>query len=462
MGELKAEHVLVLLVAVSLVSLAIGYEVGFDDAGGLPDGLPFPVSNHPGIDIDDPLTPSQKIVDEIDYILGHTNSTHYEHHPALGANISRAEGIYDTDCSGYVDYVLNLTVPTWYDAITYYGDGERPLAEDLYGFFAQAQPERGWTRVRKMADAEPGDLLAYKHPIHDPNTGHVVFIHSHPEPSMVNDGEYWVWVSDSTASHHGEDPRETTGNGVGRGKMWFGVDHDGRPIYFRWSSVDGERLYYPISIARATEEGASIPGADRIANRAEYIVHMERLTAYWHHTIIQESEYVYITDCSGLVDYILKTEEPGLYSMIEFDESAESRPLAHDYYETFANAGATAQAGEWSRVARLQDARSGDILAYKHAEATDGSTGHVMVVDSTPQASTENDNEYWVWVIDSALSGHGDDTRDTDEDNVRFKEGVGRGKVWFGVDSSGAPTYYRWSSSDGNEHHEQIAIGHPN
>jgi hypothetical protein len=101
-----------------------------------------------------------------------------------------------------------------------------------------------------MADAMPGDVLAYKHPVHDPNTGHVMFIYSVPEASTVNPGEFWVWVSDSTASHHGDDPRQASGNGVGKGRMWFGVDAHGLPVYYRWSSVDGEIHHKSIAIGR--------------------------------------------------------------------------------------------------------------------------------------------------------------------------------------------------------------------
>ncbi|MFH0815336.1 MAG: hypothetical protein V1934_00760 [Methanobacteriota archaeon] len=456
------EVVVTLVIVASVVSLAIGYEVGYDDATET-SGLPLPVqSAHPGNGIDDPVPPSKRIVDEIGYILNHTTSTNYEHHPALGANISRAGGIYNTDCSGYVDYVLNLTVPAWYDAISYYDAGERPLAEDLYGFFAQARPERGWTRIRKMADAQPGDVLAYKHPIHDPNTGHVMFVYSTPEPSTVNDNEYWVWVSDSTASYHGDDPRKDIGDGVGKGKMWFGVDHDGRPVYFRWSSVDGEQLYYPISIARATQANDTlVPSADRVANRAEYVVHMQQLTVYWHHTIIQEEDFAYIADCSGFVDFVLNRELPGHYAQIAFDQNNESRPLAQDYYDYFASLGAGNSTAAWSRVAEMKDARPGDIIAYKHDPPSEGSTGHVMIIDSTPQPS-DTPGQYWVWVIDSALSGHGDDTRDTDDDNVRFTDGIGRGKMWFGVDGEGGPSYYRWSAVDGETHAVPLAIGRPN
>jgi hypothetical protein len=117
-GSVPIEWVVAMVIVASVVFLAIGYETGIGDSNGnMPaDELPLE-SPHPGNGIDDPTPPSRKIVDEISFILNNTNSTRYEHHPSLGANISRSGGIYNTDCSGYVDYVLNLAVPTWHGAI---------------------------------------------------------------------------------------------------------------------------------------------------------------------------------------------------------------------------------------------------------------------------------------------------------------------------------------------------------
>ena len=72
-----------------------------------------------------------------------------------------------------------------------------------------------------------------------------------------------------------------------------------------------------------------------------------------------------------------------------------------------------------------------------------------MVAWSFPDDESENEDEFSIYVIDSSGSGHDDDTRKTDRDNVFDEEGIGKGKMWFGNKDRNRPVYYRWSEYNG-------------
>jgi hypothetical protein len=143
---------------------------------------------------------------------------------------------------------LEQVAPAHYRQIPYQRHG-RPLARDFYAYFTSL-PTRdraeigGWCRVEQLAQAQRGDILAYKYTPQvrqiKGTTGHVLIIFSRPQ--KLENGEYVVLVVDSTRSAHGDDTRrEGHEAGVGCGKMWFGTDANGRPIYYRWSGPAAPR-----------------------------------------------------------------------------------------------------------------------------------------------------------------------------------------------------------------------------
>ncbi len=89
------------------------------------------------------------------------------------------------------------------------------------------------------------------------STGHVMIAWS--PPVITSKKEYAVYVTDSASSGHGRDTRraghrkcedagflsckccpEDVINGIGKGRMWYGVNpKDKRPVYYRWSHSGG-------------------------------------------------------------------------------------------------------------------------------------------------------------------------------------------------------------------------------
>src|SRR4051812_49004227 len=108
-------------------------------------------------------TATRAVHDEAMRILDSIKSTEYRHK----TSIDEKKGAYYCDCSAFVGYVLNRTVAK-NDAKGPFHDGrKKPLARDYEIGFAKA-PEKadgkgGWQQVGRVADALPGDVIAWRH-----------------------------------------------------------------------------------------------------------------------------------------------------------------------------------------------------------------------------------------------------------------------------------------------------------
>jgi len=201
----------------------------------------------------------------------------------------------------------------------------------------------------------------------------------------------------------------------------------------------------------ANAKPASAP-PDRIVAELHRMLANVRLTEYAHTTRVDEVKGEYVFDCSGLACYVLRRQLPEHYRNIPMAKK-RPRPLAVDFYQCFA-AAPTGEAGRdgWRRIARLSDARPGDIIAWRSAAPrAGGSTGHVVIVDDQPVIAANG--EIRVAVIDSTSSRHGSDTRKPGQ------TGLGRGTMWFAVDGEGKPTGCRWGSPKHQLRTRDIAIG---
>jgi hypothetical protein len=187
--------------------------------------------------------------------------TKYQHR----TQIDEKTGEYYCDCSGFVGYVLNRTVGK--DGTGALGDGrERPLAMHYEQFFAKApakapspnplpkgegsKDEARWQRIERLADARPGDVIAWRHEVPKPgNTGHVVIVDQ--RPVLEPDGLVRVVFIDSTTRPMFDDSRPKGTSGIGRATMWFKIDDAGRPVAHIRGARDSAPKAEAISIGRA-------------------------------------------------------------------------------------------------------------------------------------------------------------------------------------------------------------------
>lgn len=216
------------------------------------------------------LNPSQVIFLEAQRIMANLKSSLYEH----TTTVDEANGIYNLDCSGLVGYVLRYALNTHYtpiDAAKIAGT-TRPLATDFYTFFNNCLTTSdttlnptGWMKVQYLRNALPGDIIVwdYKDDTQE-NTGHVVIlvnlVEKFTESVTINNVKYWeykVRIIDSSSGTHYQDtrnlPTNLTGQGVGCGDMYFGVNSAGEIKYSKWSSRTSTPAFENFAIGRAIQ-----------------------------------------------------------------------------------------------------------------------------------------------------------------------------------------------------------------
>ena len=186
----------------------------------------------------------------------------------------------------------------------------------------------------------------------------------------------------------------------------------------------------------------------RLHAAARQMVADFKLTRYSHKTFIDRGRGICEVDCSGFIVALLQQIAPKHLGVIA---TAHKRPLAEDFYATFAREREPRPRG-WMRIERVGELEPGDLIAWVKQEREPGdNTGHVMLVDGKPTADPPN--RFRIRVLDSTLHGHAHDSR------PEGKSGIGMGTIWLDVDGHGHPTGFRWKARDGKLHEIPIAIG---
>jgi hypothetical protein len=164
-------------------------------------------------------------------------AAHYVHH----THVDEAAGLFDYDCSGFVDYALRHSVPDALETLRQ-ATVHRPLAKHFVAFVSTLPPGARaglWRRVARIADLRPGDIIAWLRPpdSHSHNTGHVMLVGAPPRPRHGFPGEFEVVIVDSTHSPHGKtDLRRLAGTtGLGSSAVVLVGDAGGAPVAYRWS-----------------------------------------------------------------------------------------------------------------------------------------------------------------------------------------------------------------------------------
>lgn len=185
-------------------------------------------------------------------MLKEMKDTKYSHE----TYIDESKGIYEFDCSGFVDYLIAEIEPKAEDAIPH-SEKDRPLAKDFYKYFKDLskKPNKiGWSRVEHTADLKPGDIIAWLKVPSDKdseNTGHVMIVARKPSVNPDRKKEMLIHVIDSTSSPHSDDSRKDGATGLGKGIIGILVNDKDKPIGFFWKGrISEETRYTKISFGR--------------------------------------------------------------------------------------------------------------------------------------------------------------------------------------------------------------------
>ena len=161
---------------------------------------------------------------------------------------------------------------------------------------------------------------------------------------------------------------------------------------------------------------------------------------------------IYVIDCSGFVDHVLKETSPHAYSSLVSATGADA-PASQNYYNFFTELSEDSD-GYWNKVKNVNDLRAGDILVFRYKNRRGIETGgHVMVVMNKPLRDEE---VYLVRVADSAPSGHSEDTRPGNT------SGIGIGTLLLKANSrTGQPAAFAWGLGGYWNKNVSIAMARP-
>jgi len=171
-------------------------------------------------------SPAERVAIKARDIAARIDSTRYSH----WTTIDEAAGVYVTDCSGLACYLLRNAASRSYHAVPTNWFAHRPQASMFYNTFLSSPDSgstTGWQRVHALADARPGDFIAWYSPGHRwwQNTGHIVTVIDTP---VVEVGDtVRVRILESGGGRRIEDTNHPGNWGVGSGIAQFAVDETG-------------------------------------------------------------------------------------------------------------------------------------------------------------------------------------------------------------------------------------------
>ena len=156
-----------------------------------------------------------------------------------------------TDCSGFLNALFERAYG--FDKQYYQrwlGKG-RPYAITYHDAIAS---QHGFTRVDRVGDVRPGDIIAIQYPDGSENTGHIMLVAERPAPRppskpVITGTEQWeITIIDSSNSGHGKtDTRRkddgTFSSGVGEGVFRLYTGRDGRIAGYTWSTLGASDFY---------------------------------------------------------------------------------------------------------------------------------------------------------------------------------------------------------------------------
>lgn len=220
-----------------------------------------------------PMTSREAFAAYIEGMLAEMKETDYQ----AQTEIDEETGSLKCDCSGLICYVLRHQFPEAYVSVRGMEAQwrKRPFSVTFYETFMAASEEAPnnspWQRIRRITDARPGDVLAWRtRSIEEGvSTGHTCMIASVPEEEP--DGRIRVRVIDSTRKTHANDTRPGGKLGVGAGDMWFTVNDDDEPEGFYVNDQSRHSTSNKIAIGRIINLGEQPHDEHLVPSDADFV-----------------------------------------------------------------------------------------------------------------------------------------------------------------------------------------------
>lgn len=178
-----------------------------------------------------PQYAGQRIAQAVTNTLRTLTHSYYKY----GGNyINKLHGVYAVDCSAYVDHILNDANLSAFKHLTSYMKTAKPSSRDYYSFFKQIPYNttfNDWYHIKNVAQLRAGDIIVYR----AKRSGHVMIVVDAPQPLSGAANIYYVRVSDSASSGHGDDDTRGKKSGIGIGTLLLKTNNiTDTPVALSW------------------------------------------------------------------------------------------------------------------------------------------------------------------------------------------------------------------------------------
>jgi cell wall-associated NlpC family hydrolase len=183
------------------------------------------------------------------------SSLRYTTYKPGGEVFDITHGVYEVDCSHYVNHILQDVFPRAYSSLEVSTGAQTPNSANYYNFFSHLSSnlKLDWNRVDDAKDLQPGDILVfrYRRSSGAVDGGHVMLVMDNP---TMDNGALLVQVSDSAFAGHGDDTRRGSGVGIGTLKLKINP-YTGQPSAYAWEQDAPWQSRVNIAMGRPEDVG---------------------------------------------------------------------------------------------------------------------------------------------------------------------------------------------------------------
>jgi hypothetical protein len=184
------------------------------------------------------------------------------------------------------------------------------------------------------------------------------------------------------------------------------------------------------------ERAPATNAARKVVETLDLVKQKMTSTVYQHETVVDIQKGIFLWDCSGMVEWVLRQAAPKARKAL-----SKKHPPAKDFYNVILGSPAGKPHKGWLRLRGPEEICPGDIFAWKKPWFWQKrkNTGHVGFVISTPQPHPLHANVWVMRVADATRMLHENDSRPEGGDG-----GFGTATMAFLFDESGSPAAYGW------------------
>lgn len=193
----------------------------------------------------------------VTYVDNFMSSLRYTTYRSGDRIFDTMHGIFELDCSHYVDHILQNACPNAYHSLVSSTGSTSPDSQNYFDFFNRLSThmKNDWNAVDDAKQLQAGDVLVFRYLNASgySSSGHVMMVMGKP---VIKNDNLFVRVSDSAEASHSNDTRAGHSSGVGIGTMVLKVNPTtGRPTAYAWDVDSRWQNRVEFAMARPVEIG---------------------------------------------------------------------------------------------------------------------------------------------------------------------------------------------------------------